>query len=473
MDSRATADLLRAWALEAGFDRAGVARLEPLEHGEALVRWLDRGDQAGMDYLGRRIEARLDPSRIFPGARSVLCVALQYHPLERVSKVSPAGAPGISPGREAREGESNSIQAPLGAAGSSGSTDPAAPTGAQGCGNLVTPGLTARANSWRPCGADQGAAASIGDGERQPEPSGDLWRRVARYARGKDYHEVVGERLRAVEERVLAAFPGCETRRYVDTGPVLERELAARAGIGAVGKNTMLLHPEGGSWFLLGELFLSLDLDPDRPLEDLCGSCTLCLDACPTGALAEPYRLDANRCISYWTIEHRGALPAEARRMVGGWVFGCDVCQEVCPWNAAPAAAVHPEMELPPERGELTLARLLRLPREEYVERFRGSPMKRAKLEGLQRNAAVAMGNRRESRHVGPLAEALRDGVPLVRGHAAWALGRIGGEEAVAALEAALAAEGDEEVRAEIRGALGSALTPHPPRPILGGPSSQ
>jgi epoxyqueuosine reductase len=383
MHPRATADLLKAWALEAGFDRAGVAHLAPLEHGEALVRWLERGDQAGMDYLGRRIEARLDPSRIFAGARSVLCVALQYHPLDRE------------------------------------------------------------------------------DGERQPEPSGDLWRRVARYARGKDYHEVVGERLRVVEERVRQAFPGCETRRYVDTGPVLERELAARAGIGAVGKNTMLLHPEGGSWFLLGELFLSLDLDPDRPLADLCGSCTLCLDACPTGALAEPYRLDANRCISYWTIEHRGALPEEARRRVGGWVFGCDVCQEVCPWNAEPAPAVHPEMELPPERGELTLARLLRLPREEYVERFRGSPMKRAKLEGLQRNAAVAMGNRRESRHVGPLAEALRDGVPLVRGHAAWALGRIGGEEAVASLEAALAAEGDEEVRREI----GSALALPEPRP--------
>jgi epoxyqueuosine reductase len=377
MDPRAIADLLKSWALEAGFDRAGVAQLGALEHGEALVRWLDRGDQAGMEYLGRRLETRLDPSQVFPGARSALCVALQYHPLYT----------------ENRE-------------------------------------------------------------ERQPEPSGDLWRRVARYARGKDYHDVMGDRLRVLEDRIRAAFPGCETRRYVDTGPVLERELAARAGIGAVGKNTMLLHPEGGSWFLLGELFLGLDLSPDQPLADLCGSCTRCLDACPTGALAEPYRLDANRCISYWTIEHRGPLPPEARRMVGGWVFGCDVCQEVCPWNADPAGAVHLEMELPPERGELTLARMLRLPREEYVERFRGSPMKRAKLEGLQRNAAVAMGNRRESRYVESLAEALRTGESLVRGHAAWALGRIGGEEVRAALEAALAVEGDEAVRTEIREAL-------------------
>jgi epoxyqueuosine reductase len=376
MHPRAAADLLKSWALEAGFDRAGVADLAPLEHGEALVRWLERGDQAGMEYLGRRLETRLDPSQVFPGARSVLCVALQYHPLYKE------------------------------------------------------------------------------DGERQPEPSGDLWRRVARYARGKDYHDVMGARLQALEDRIREAFPGCETRRYVDTGPVLERELAARAGMGAVGKNTMLLHPEGGSWFLLGEIFLSLDLAPDRSFIDLCGSCTRCLDACPTGALAEPYRLDSNRCISYWTIEHRGPLPPEARRMVGGWVFGCDVCQEVCPWNAEPAGATHPEMELPPERGELTLARLLGLSREEYVERFRGSPMKRARLAGLQRNAAVAMGNRRESRHVVPLVEALRKGEPTVRGHAAWALGRIGGEEALAALEAALAAERDAGVLDEIRTAL-------------------
>jgi epoxyqueuosine reductase len=370
------ADLLKSWALEAGFDRAGIASLDPMDHGEAYLDWLSRGDQAGMGYLERRAETRVDPSRVFPGARSVLCVALQYHPLYKE------------------------------------------------------------------------------DGARQPEPPGDLWRRVARYARGADYHEVMAERLKVVESRVREAFPGCETRRYVDTGPVLERELAARAGLGAVGKNTMLLHPEAGSWFLLGELFLSLDLAPDQPLADLCGSCTLCLEACPTGALAEPYRLDSNRCISYWTIEHRGPFPEAARRMVGGWVFGCDVCQEVCPWNGEPAGAVHPEMELPPQRAELDLARLLQLPREEYVERFRGSPMKRAKLAGLQRNAAVAMGNRLERRYVGPLAAALTAGEPLVRGHAAWALGRIGGETARQALAEALEIEEDAGVREEVQGAL-------------------
>jgi epoxyqueuosine reductase len=377
MHPRATAALLKSWALEAGFDRAGVAALSPPEHGGAFLRWLERGDQAGMEYLSRRLEARLDPAAVLPGARSALVVALQYHPL------------------------------------------------------------------------------SIEDGEAG-EPAGDLWPRVARYARGRDYHDVMGERLKALAGRIAAELPGTESRPYVDTGPVLERELAARAGLGAVGKNTNLLHPEGGSWFLLGELFSTLDLDPDLPLADLCGSCTRCLDACPTGALPEPYRLDSNRCISYWTIEHRGPLPEAARAMVGEWVFGCDVCQEVCPWNAAPRGGVHPELALPSERAELDLARLLHLSREEYVVRFRGSPMKRPKLPGLKRNAAVAMGNRRDPRYVPDLARALAEGEPLVRRHAAWALGRIGGPEARRHLALALEREEDGEVEEEIRSALGS-----------------
>jgi epoxyqueuosine reductase len=351
MDPRATAEMLKTWALEAGFDRAGVAGLEPSAQGEAFLRWLERGDQAGMHWFSKRVEARLEPSKVWPGTRSVLCVALQYAPL-----------------------------------------------------------------------LDK-------DGAEIPEAEGDLWPRVARYARGLDYHEVMQERLTALEARIAEAFPGLVSRRYMDTGPILERELAARAGLGAVGKNTMLLHPEGGSWFLLGELFLSLDLAPDVPLADLCGSCTRCLEACPTGALPEPYRLDSNLCISYWTIEHRGAIPPEIRERMGYWVFGCDVCQLVCPWNEAPRGAHHPEMEIPPQRSELDLAGLLRLGREEYVERFRGSPMKRAKLEGLQRNAAAAMGNRRQPRYVAPLTEAVSAGEPVVRETAAWALERTPRDE--------------------------------------------
>ncbi|HTQ79024.1 MAG TPA: QueG-associated DUF1730 domain-containing protein, partial [Thermoanaerobaculia bacterium] len=187
MDPHATAERLKSWAREAGFDRAGVATLEPSVQGEAYRRWLDRGEQAGMEYLGRRLEVRLEPAKILPGARSALCVALQYHPL---TPASPAT---------------------LDAAG---------------------------------------------------EPAGDLWPWVARYARGRDYHDLMGERLKALAARIAAAFPGVESRPYVDTGPVLERELAGRAGLGVVGKNTNLLHREGGSWFLLGELFLTLDLTP-------------------------------------------------------------------------------------------------------------------------------------------------------------------------------------------------------------------
>ena len=328
---------LLAWAREAGFDAAGVARLEPMEHGAAFAGWLERGDQAAMEYLERRVEVRREPERVLPGARSALCVALQYHPLD-------------------------------------------------------------------------------GEGEMD----GDLWPRVARYARGRDYHNLMGKRLKKLARRVREAFPGTDTRVYVDTGPVLERELAARAGLGAVGKNTNLLSRGLGSWFLLGELFTTLDLAPAaEPLADLCGRCTLCLEACPTGALPEPYRLDANRCISYWTIEHRGAMPAAVRRQVGDWVFGCDVCQEVCPWNLRYAGradrggvrpADHPDLRLPPQRRELDLAALLALGREDYEERFRGSAMKRARLEGLKRNAAVAMGNRGDRRYVAALGRALADG---------------------------------------------------------------
>jgi epoxyqueuosine reductase len=278
---------------------------------------------------------------------------------------------------------------------------------------------------------------------------------IARYAWGDDYHAVMKARLDAVVARLEAEVGLFRSKTYVDTGPVVERAYAAAAGLGAWGKNTCLLHPEHGSWFFLGEAVTDLEMEADAPRPDMCGSCTACLEACPTGALPAPYRLDSNRCISYWTIEHRGPLPPAARRWVGEWVFGCDVCQEVCPLNAAPAAGAHPELRLPPRRGELDLAGLLAMSRDEYVDRFRGSPMKRAGYPGLRRNAAVAMGNRRQRRYVAALALALADEDPGLRRHAAWSLGQIGGEEAARHLRSGLAAEADAEVRGEIRAALG------------------
>ncbi len=362
------ADQLVSWALEEGFDRAGIAALERSEHGHHLRAWLARGDHAGMDWIARRVAEREEPGAMLPGARTALCVALQYAPLQD-----------------------------------------------------------------------------------QPEVVGDLWPRVARYAQGRDYHDVMGKRLRRLAARITEAFPDSASRPYVDTGPILERELAARAGLGSVAKNTMLLHRQHGSYFLLGELLLTLDVRPtSTPAEDLCGQCSRCLDACPTGALPAPYQLDSRRCISYWTIEHRGPLPQEVRSELRDWVFGCDICQEVCPYNRRPRAGDDDAMRLPAARGALDLAALVTIDRDSYVERFRHSPMKRAKQAGLQRNAAVAMGNLGDSAYVPALEQALGDAEPVVRRHAAWALGRIGGPEALAALATRRMLEVDGEVLAEI-----------------------
>ena len=254
---------------------------------------------------------------------------------------------------------------------------------------------------------------------------GDLWPRVARYARGRDYHNLMGRRLRKLARRIEESFPGARARPYVDTGPVLERELGARAGLGAVGKNTMLLHPEHGSWFLLGEVLTTLELAPGARLADPCGSCSRCLDACPTGALDEPYRLDAERCISYWTIEHRGPIPSPRVEALEGWVFGCDVCQEVCPWNRAPAPG-HPELDLAESRRSLGLAGLLGLDEPAYRETFRGSPMQRARRTGLRRNALAAIGASSDAAYRGPL-EAVRSAAegPDEAALAAWAEARL------------------------------------------------
>lgn len=355
------------------FDAIGIARLAPAATAAAFRRWVDRGDQAGMAWLERRIERRLDPRESLPGARSALVVAWRYAPLE------PDGT----------------------------------------------------------------------------EAQSDLWPRVARYARGEDYHGLLLERLERTGARIVAEFPGTRFRAYVDTGPILERDLAVRAGLGAVGKNTCLLSPQLGSWTLLGELLLELDLDADPPLSDLCGECSRCLEACPTGALPEPFRLDSSRCISYWTIEHRGEIPIELRPRMGEWVFGCDVCQEVCPWNERPRPlSGRPELRPSTELRGLDLLSLLAMPEDEMERRLRGSPLLRPKAAGLKRNVAMALGNSGRADAIPALAAALGSPSSVVRGHAAWALGRIGGAAARRALEAALAGEADARAREEMVASL-------------------
>ena len=277
---------------------------------------------------------------------------------------------------------------------------------------------------------------------------------IASYAWGEDYHDVLAPRLRQLGAFVETQM-GTEVahRAYVDTGPVLERDLAAGAGLGFVGKNTNLIHPGLGSWLFLGELLLTADLGERQPLasEGTCGRCNRCLEACPTGALVAPYVLDARRCISYLTIELKGPIPRDLRPGIGNRIFGCDICQEVCPWNRRFArrtaqAAFQPQ----PDAIAPHLLELLALSDEGFRQRFRGSPVKRAKRRGLLRNAAVAAGNWGDPVAVPALAKALGDGEPLVRGHAAWALGRIGSDKGLRALERALAAEQDAWVREEM-----------------------
>jgi epoxyqueuosine reductase len=248
---------------------------------------------------------------------------------------------------------------------------------------------------------------------------------IARYAWGDDYHDVVKARLEDLRARLLAELGPMESRVYVDTGPIVERAYAAAAGLGAWGKNTCLLHPEHGSWFFLGEVITDLEMAPDAPRTDMCGSCTACLDACPTGALVAPYELDARRCISYLTIELRGAIPDEHRAAVGHHVFGCDICQDVCPWNRR--RREQGGAEFAPREGLMApdLDALAILDEEAFREWFRGSPVKRAKRRGLLRNVCVALGNSGDGSRRPVLEKLAADEDPIVREHARWGLAKL------------------------------------------------
>jgi epoxyqueuosine reductase len=263
--------------------------------------------------------------------------------------------------------------------------------------------------------------------DRQPCQAGaELRGRIARYARNDDYHDVMKRRLEALVDFMRAeAGQEIQARAYVDTGPVLERELASRAGLGWIGKNTNLIHPRWGSWLLLGEIITNLALEPDQPFErDHCGSCDRCLRACPTQAFVAPRVLDAQRCISYLTIELREAIPPDLRPLMSDWIFGCDVCQDACPWNRKFARPTHePTFQPRDDLDAPDLLALLTLDEEGFRRRFRGSPIRRAKRRGLLRNVAVALGNLGAPSAIPALKSALDDPEPLVQEHAAWALG--------------------------------------------------
>ena len=255
---------------------------------------------------------------------------------------------------------------------------------------------------------------------------------VARYARGDDYHDLITERLNALHRQIeTETGRPIRGKAYVDTGPILERDLARRAGLGWFGKNTNLVNPQLGSFFFIGALVVELDLTSDGPFEaDRCGSCTRCLDACPTGAFVEERILDATKCISYLTIESRGAIPTDLRPKITDLVYGCDICQDVCPWNVRFSRELKEETLKPREivasKDARTIALdILRLDDESFRAAFRGSPMKRAKLRGLKRNAAVALGNTGASEDVATLTALSSDDDPMLAEHARWAIARI------------------------------------------------
>ena len=301
--------------------------------------------------------------------------------------------------------------------------------------------------------------------------------RVARYAWLRDYHKVMKKRMRAYVEGLSEQLGTTVSARwYVDDGPMLDRAAAARSGLGWFGKNTNILTGSHGSWIFLGQIITDLDLEPDAPSKKTCGECVRCIDACPTGAIVAPYVIDNARCISYQTIENRGPIPLELRPQMLDWVFGCDICQDVCPvnrkavpagsplWDQAPSGVV--PLDGPaagPVKAQagrsyglaaLDLLELVETTEEEFRRRFRGTPVLRAKHTGLRRNACVALGNIGDPAAVPALSRVLTHAEPLVRGHAAWALGRIGTPEAEEALKNALTLEADASVLTEIRMAL-------------------
>lgn len=351
---------------------------------------------------------------------------------------------------------------------------------AAGIAPAVTPPGVARLDDWLAAGyagemhylADRRAAYEhprhLVDGARsvvmlameyqsaEPVPPRPGQGRISRYAWGAtDYHELIRDRLDELADELRRWAPNALVRGVVDTAPLMEREFAQLAGLGWVGKHTLLLNRERGSWFFLAALVTDLALEYDQPFDaDHCGTCRACLDACPTGAFPQPYVLDATQCISYLTIELKESIPAELRGGVGEWLFGCDVCQEVCPWNTH--AELNRQAMFAPlaEHSPVDLTQLFELDDAAFRARFRHTPLWRPKRRGILRNAAIVLGNRPTAAAVPALVRGLDDAEPLVRGAAAWALGQSAEPDAAAALAERLRIEDDAEVRREIEAAL-------------------
>jgi epoxyqueuosine reductase len=271
---------------------------------------------------------------------------------------------------------------------------------------------------------------------------------VSIYARGRDYHDTVKKRLKALARWIAERWPG-ELKVFVDTAPVMEKPLAQQAGIGWQGKHTNLVSREFGSWLFLGEIYLSLALDPDAAESDHCGTCRNCLDACPTSAFPAPYRLDARRCVSYLTIEHKGMIDAELRPLIGNHIYGCDDCLAACPWNKYARATAEPDFLPRPELTAPRLAELAQLDDAAFRRMFAGTAIKRIGRDRFLRNVLIAIGNSGDMRLIEAARDRLGDASPLVRASAVWAFLRLNGGDSGAEAKRRLAVEPDPMVRKE------------------------
>jgi len=287
-----------------------------------------------------------------------------------------------------------------------------------------------------------------------PEPSTPLRGTISTYAQGDDYHDVLQEKLKRLADFISARFD-LPSKIYVDTGPLLEKGYAVAAGLGWLGKHGNLISRRGSSWFFLGEIVLPAVLPPDARGGDHCGTCDRCMVACPTNAIVEPYVVDSRLCISYLTIELRGFVPRPLRALIGKRIYGCDDCQDVCPWNRFAVKSEEAAFFAREPLASMDLIAMLQLSREGFLRATKGSAIRRARYAGFLRNVAIALGNTGDSRAVPALVEALDHDEPLVRGHAAWALGRLGQQRAAAPLRRRLEREQVQEVRLEIEWSLG------------------
>ena len=356
---------LVALARSLGFDLCRVAECVTPPHAGEFRAWLDGGNAGEMAWLERNKDRRTDPQQVLPGAASVVVLAINYW-----------------------QGE-----------GETGNARP----------------------DWRL--GDRSMAQRRQIGEELPAPGSRPVGKIARYAWGDDYHDLIEAKLRVMDEWLTAR--GGRQRCYVDTGPVLERDFAALAGVGWHGKSTMLIHPRLGAWFFLAEILTTLALPADAPSRDHCGKCARCIEACPTGAITAPLHVDARRCVSYLTIEHKGAIPEEFRVLIGDRIFGCDDCIAACPWNRFAAASQESAFAAREFVHDWTLRDFLALDDDGFRALFRKSPIKRIKRRGFLRNVCVALGNIGSGDDLPALRQAAEDPEPLIAEHAQWAIARI------------------------------------------------